>query len=116
MVNQALSMVGQLVTGEVAPELLSGPVGIVTATAETARFGFRELIYFAGFISVNLAFVNLLPIPIADGGLILFFIIEKLRGKPLSIRKQMIIQQVSIVLIVGLFLYITWFDFVGIFK
>lgn len=116
MVAQAVSMVGHLVTGEVAPELLSGPVGIVTATAETARFGFRELIYFAGFISVNLAFVNLLPIPIADGGLILFFIIEKLRGKPLSIRKQMIIQQVSIVLIVGLFLYITWFDFVGIFK
>ena len=116
MVSQALSMVGQLVTGEVSPELLSGPVGIVSATAETARFGFRELIYFAGFISVNLAFVNLLPIPIADGGLILFFIIEKLRGRPLSIRKQLIIQQVSIVLIVGLFLYITWFDFVGIFK
>ena len=116
MVAQAVSMVGQLVTGEVSPELLSGPVGIVTATAESARFGFRELIYFAGFISVNLAFVNLLPIPIADGGLILFFTIEKLRGRPLSIRKQQIIQQVSIVLIVGLFLYITWFDFVGIFK
>ena len=116
MVSQALSMVGQLVTGEVSPALLSGPVGIVSATAETARFGFRQLIYFAGFISVNLAFVNLLPIPIADGGLILFFIIEKLRGRPLSVRKQLIIQQVSIVLIVGLFLYITWFDFVGIFK
>ena len=116
MVNEALSMVGQLVTGEVPLNLLSGPVGIVDATANTARFGFREFIRFAGFISVNLAFVNLLPIPIADGGLILFFIIEKLRGKPLSIRKQLIIQQVSIVLIVGLFLYITWFDFVGIFK
>ena len=116
MVSQALSMVGQLVTGEVSPELLSGPVGIVSATAETARFGFRELIYFAGFISVNLAFVNLLPIPIADGGVILFCIIEKLRGRPLSVRKQLIIQQVSIVLIIGLFLYITWFDFVGIFK
>ncbi|MDE0506111.1 MAG: RIP metalloprotease, partial [Candidatus Poribacteria bacterium] len=116
MVSQALSMVGQLVTGEVSPELLSGPVGIVSATAETARFGFRELIYFAGFISVNLAFVNLLPIPIADGGLILFFIIEKLRGKPLGNRNQLIIQQVSIVLIIGLFLYITWFDLIGIFK
>lgn len=116
MVSQALSMVGQLITGEVSPELLSGPVGIVSATAETARFGFRELIYFAGFISVNLAFVNLLPIPIADGGLILFFVIEKLRGKPLSIRKQLIIQQVSIVLIIGLFLYITAYDIVGIFK
>ena len=116
MVAQALSMVRQLVTGEVSPALLSGPVGIVSATAETARFGFRELIYFAGFISVNLAFVNLLPIPIADGGLILFFVIEKLRGKPLSVRKQLIIQQVSIVLIIGLFLYITWFDFAGIFK
>ena len=116
MVSQALSMVGQLVTGEVSPELLSGPVGIVSATAETARFGFRQLIYFAGFISVNLAFVNLLPIPIADGGLILFFIIEKLRGKPLSVRKQLRIQQVSIVLIIGLFLYITAYDLVGIFK
>lgn len=116
MVAQAVSMVGHLVTGEVSPELLSGPVGIVSATAESARFGFRELIYFAGFISVNLAFVNLLPIPIADGGQILFFVIEKLRGKPLSIRKQLRIQQVSIVLIIGLFLYITWYDFLGIFK
>ena len=116
MVAQAVSMVGHLVTGEVSPKLLSGPVGIVSATAETARFGFRELIYFAGFISVNLAFVNLLPIPIADGGLILFFVIEKLRGKPLSIRKQLRIQQVTIVLIIGLFVYITFYDFLGIFK
>ena len=116
MVTQAMSMVSQLFMGEVSLNLLSGPVGIVSVTAETARIGFRQFAYFAGFISVNLAFVNLLPIPITDGGQILFFIIEKLRGKPLSIRKQQIIHQVSFVLIIGLFLYITWFDLVGIFK
>jgi regulator of sigma E protease len=79
------------------------------------EFGLRSLLFFIGFISVNLAIVNLLPIPIADGGQILFFTLEKLRGRPLSIRNQMIIQQVSIVLLAGLFLYITFYDLLRVF-
>jgi len=103
-------MLQRLVTREVSPKFLSGPIGIVDITRKVIQIGFTSFLFFVGFISVNLAIINLLPIPIADGGLILFFVLEKLRGKPLSLRKQILIQQVSIVLIIGLFLYITWFD------
>ena len=105
----------RLVTREVKTKYLTGPIGIVDTTRRVIEFGIRSLLFFVGFISVNLAIVNLLPIPIADGGQILFFTLEKLRGRPLSIRKQMIIQQVSIVLLAGLFLYITFYDLVRVF-
>ena len=105
----------RLVTREVKTKHLTGPIGIVDATRRVVEFGLRSLLFFVGFISVNLAIVNLLPIPIADGGQILFFTLERLRGRPLSIRKQMIIQQVSIVLLAGLFLYITFYDILRVF-
>jgi regulator of sigma E protease len=114
-----LEMVGKvlkrLIIREVSPKFLTGPIGIVHATNRIIQFGLMSLIFFVGFISVNLAIVNLLPIPIADGGQILLFSLEKLRGRPLSIRKQIIIQQVSIVLLAGLFLYITFYDLLRIF-
>lgn len=105
----------RLVTREVKTKYLTGPIGIVDTTRRVVEFGVRSLLFFVGFISVNLAIVNLLPIPIADGGQILFFTLEKLRGRPLSIRKQMIIQQASIVLLASLFLYITFYDVVRVF-
>ena len=105
----------RLVTREVKTKHLTGPIGIVAATRRVVEFGLRSLLFFVGFISVNLAIVNLLPIPIADGGQILFFTLEKLRGRPLSIRKQIIIQQVSIVLLAGLFLWITVHDLLRVF-
>ena len=105
----------RLVTREVKTKHLTGPIGIVDATRRVVEFGLRSLLFFIGFISVNLAIVNLLPIPIADGGQVLFFTLEKLRGRPLSIRNQMIIQQVSIVLLAGLFLYITFYDLLRVF-
>ena len=104
----------RLVTREVPAKFLSGPVGIVDMTRQVVQIGLTSFLFFVGFISVNLAIINLLPIPIADGGLILFFVLEKLRGRPLSLRRQIIIQQVSIVLIIGLFLYITWNDIVRV--
>lgn len=113
-VANVFSLLGGLLSFDVSPKLLAGPIGIVTATAETARAGVRGLLYIVAFISINLGIVNLLPIPIADGGQILFFALEKLRGKPLSVRKQMLILQVSVVFIVGLFLYITWYDILGL--
>ena len=115
IVEMVAKVLKRLVTREVKTKHLTGPIGIVDATRRVVEFGLRSLLFFVGFISVNLAIVNLLPIPIADGGQILFFALEKLRGRPLSIRKQMIIQQVSIVLLAGLFLYITFYDLLRVF-
>jgi regulator of sigma E protease len=101
----------QLVGGEVSPKHLAGPIGIANATSRMFdRVGFGSVLFFIGFISINLCIVNLLPIPIADGGQLLFFAVEKIRGRPMPRRAQDIVQQVCIVFLIALFLYITWFD------
>ncbi len=101
----------QLIGGEVSPKHLAGPIGIANATSRMfERVGLSSVLFFIGFISINLCIVNLLPIPIADGGQLLFFAVEKIRGKPMPRKAQEIVQQVSIVLLIALFLYITWFD------
>ena len=101
----------QLIGGEVSPKHLAGPIGIANATSRMfERVGLSSVLFFIGFISINLCIVNLLPIPIADGGQLLFFAFEKLRGKPMPRKAQEIVQQVSIALLIALFLYITWFD------
>ena len=100
----------QLIGGEVSPKHLAGPVGITHMTGKFSRLGLSSLIFFVGFISINLAIVNLLPIPIADGGQLLFFALEKIRGKPMPRKAQEIVQQVTVVLLIAFFLYVTWFD------
>ena len=101
----------QLVGGEVSPKHLAGPIGIANATSRMFdRVGLSSVLFFIGFISINLCIVNLLPIPIADGGQLLFFAVEKIRGRPMPRKAQEIVQQVCIVLLIALFLYITWFD------
>lgn len=101
----------QLVGGEVSPKHLAGPIGIANATSRMFdRVGLSSVLFFIGFISINLCIVNLLPIPIADGGHLLFFAVERIRGRPMPRKAQEIVQQVCIVLLIALFLYITWFD------
>ena len=107
----------QLISGEVSPKYLSGPVGILDVTSRMfASVGLTTVLFFIGFISINLAIVNLLPIPIADGGHLLFFAVEKIRGRPVPRRAQEIIQQISVVFLIALFLYITWFDILTLFD
>lgn len=107
----------QLIGGEVSPKYLSGPIGIADATRRMFdSVSLTTVLFFIGFISINLAIVNLLPIPIADGGHLLFFAVEKIRGRPVPRRAQEIVQQVSVVLIIALFLYITWFDSITLFD
>ncbi len=106
----------QLISGEVSPKYLTGPIGIGQATKNIFEIGLISFLFFIGFISINLAIVNLLPIPIADGGHLLFFAIEKIRGKPVPRRAQEIVQQVSFLLIIALFVYITWFDSLTLFN
>ena len=101
----------QLIGGEVSPKHLAGPIGIASATNTMfSRLGLSSVIFFIGFISINLCIVNLLPIPIADGGLLFFLTVEKIRGKPMPRKAQDIVQQVTIVLLIAFFLYVTWFD------
>ena len=109
-ISKIFTTLQKLVTGYVSPKLLSGPVGILRITAIVAQAALKQFIWFVAFISINLGIVNLFPLPITDGGLILFFTIEKLRGKPLSQKTQSIIQHISFVFIALFFLFVTFYD------
>ncbi|RKF15505.1 sigma E protease regulator RseP [Alginatibacterium sediminis] len=82
------SMIGKLITGVVSVDNLSGPISIAKGAGATADFG---LVYFLGFISlvsINLGIINLLPLPVLDGGHLFFFALEAVRGKPVSEKIQ----------------------------
>ena len=90
---------------------LGGPVGIVKYTYRAAQHGPGVLLYFLGIISMNLALFNLLPIPVLDGGHIVFALIEKAKGSPVSEKVQIRAAYVGLALLVALMLYATFNDF-----
>lgn len=83
-----LSTLAKLVTGELSLSNLSGPVAIAQGAGASAGIGFAYFLGFLGLISVNLGIINLLPLPVLDGGHLSFFLYEAIRGKPLSERAQ----------------------------
>lgn len=89
---------------------MSGPVGIVNHLSVFAKIGFKKLLWFVVFINVNLAILNLLPIPVLDGGHMVFATIEKLRGQPLPLAFLERAQMLFVVLLFSFMLYVTFFD------
>ncbi|RMF82870.1 MAG: PDZ domain-containing protein [Planctomycetota bacterium] len=89
---------------------VSGPVGIVGAAVDQAKAGFVELLSFMAFLSINLAVINFLPIPVMDGGLMVFLLIEKIKGKPLSLKTQMVSTLVGLAAIILIALLVTFQD------
>lgn len=106
-VRQIYQFLTRVATTEVSTEHVAGPVGIFSVAVEQARLGISDLLFFLAFISINLAVINFLPIPVMDGGLMLFLIIEKIKGKPLSFKTQMISTLVSLAAIILFGLFIT---------
>ena len=101
----------RMVTGKIAVrDSAAGPLGIFFITSKVARQGITALLNFIGIISVSLALFNLLPLPVLDGGHILFLAIEKIRGKALSIKAERIITQIGLTIIISLFLFVTYND------
>ena len=100
-----------MVTGTVSLKEVRGPLGMgQVAVTVVRRGGAMQFINFMALISVLLAVFNFLPLPVVDGGLAVLLIVEKIRGKPLNTKLLNIIQTVGIVLLIGLFLWITWRD------
>jgi regulator of sigma E protease len=93
---------------------IAGPVTIVQMSGDQARRGLGNLLYFIAFVSVALVVVNLLPIPIMDGGHVMFCLIEGLRGKALSMSKQIVLQRVGLAIVGTLILFSFWVDFARI--
>ena len=100
----------RMATRDVSPTNLMGPVGIFQAGTHFASKGNDWLLWFLAMISANLAVVNFLPIPVVDGGLFVFLVAEKIKGKPISERTQAIAQYVGLALLLGVFLFVTYQD------
>lgn len=108
---QTIQTIRHLVfTHKVGFDKVSGPVGIVRMGSQVAESGMLNLLFFLGIISANLAVINFLPMPIVDGGLFLFLILEKIRGEPVSIKTQIATQLIGIALIATVFLLVTYQD------
>jgi regulator of sigma E protease len=90
-----------------------GPVGIFTVAQQTSQFGFAYLLQMLGFISINLAVANLIPFPALDGGRLLFLLIEKIKGSPISKKVEMWANGVGFILLIGIMVLVTIRDVAG---
>ena len=105
----------ELIRGQVGAEAVAGPVGIVTMIGEASQYGLLAILNLAGLISINLGFVNLLPIPALDGGRILFVLVEAVRGKPVPPEKEGWIHFIGFALMLALLIVITYQDLIRLF-
>ena len=108
--TQIFVMLGKLVTGQFSIDALSGPVGIYYSTDEVAKSGIYYLMKWAGILSINLGIMNLLPIPALDGGRLMFFAVEAVRGKPIDRQKEGMVHFIGFALLMLLMLVVTWND------
>ncbi len=109
-----LRMLGKMITGQISAKGLAGPIGIAKITGEYATADFATFFWFMAFISMNLGLINLFPIPMLDGGHLLFYCIEAVRGRPLSERAQEYGFRIGFLIVLSLMLFATWNDLVNL--
>lgn len=115
-----LGFLGGIVTGQTPAqevrENVAGPIGIVQSLGETARMGWGYLLLFAAVLNVNLALINLLPVPVLDGGWLVFLLIEGIRGEPLKPEHQGMAQFVGLALLLALMVFVFYLDITRLFA
>jgi regulator of sigma E protease len=113
IVVKTLDFIGQLLTGTGDYQQLSGPIGIASVSGQVlVFFGVVALINLAAVLSVSIGLLNLFPIPMLDGGHLLYYGIEAIRGRPLGERAQELGFRIGLAFVVGLMLFATWNDLV----
>ena len=110
VVTGSLTYLKNIVIGRAPPDQLSGPVGIARMSGEAAKLGFTALIGMAGLISASIGFLNLLPIPLLDGGHLVLYVIEALRGRPLAANTVETAFRIGLAFIVALTLFTLFLD------
>ena len=113
--RQMFVTVEYLFTGKVKISQLSGPVGIYQIVGSQAKSGLASLLFLTAFLSINVGFINLIPLPAFDGGHILFIIIEAIRRKPIKPEVENMIHTIGLYLLMALMLYITINDVIKLF-
>jgi regulator of sigma E protease len=110
--------VAQMISGQRGTEDLGGPLRIAQLSGQVAQLGIASLISFIAVLSVNLGLINLFPIPVLDGGHLVFYLAEAIRGRPIPPRAQEYGFRAGLALLAGLFIFATWNDLthLGIFN
>lgn len=109
--QQTFSVLGKIFTRKIAAKsALSGPIEIASMSGAAARSGFKNLLYFMGFISISIGILNLLPVPILDGGQITILIVEGALRRDLSMQTKERLAQVGFVLLIALMATVLYFD------
>jgi len=112
MVTGTFRSLGQIIEGSRGAEELGGPIRIAQMSGEVASIGVVALINFMAFLSVNLGLINLFPIPVLDGGHLLFHAFEAVFRRPLSARTQEYGFRIGLALVITLMVFVTWNDIV----
>ncbi len=116
LIEQMALVISYLFQGVLSLDSLSGPVGIFSVVGESAQAGFISVVFLIALISINVGFINLLPLPALDGGRLWFLLIEKIKGSPLNPKIENIIHQIGFFLLIGLLIYITFNDILNLGK
>ncbi|MBM7453460.1 regulator of sigma E protease [Acholeplasma morum] len=116
-VSQVIAVIGLLFGGsdQISVSNLSGPVGIFNIVGQYAQQGFAAFLFFVGFLSVNIGVMNLLPIPALDGGRLVFLGIEAVIRKPLNRKVENTANNIMFILLMALFVYVTFYDILRLF-
>ena len=109
-VKKVFEFVWGLISRKVDVSGIGGPIVIGKYAGATARAGFALLLEFLALLSVNLAVLNVLPIPVLDGGHLLFLLIERIKGSPLSIKSRLVAQQIGMAFLIILIIFVTYND------
>ena len=110
--DQILTSVGRIFTGAVSREELGGPLRIAQMSGQMAQGGIGSLVIFLGVLSINLGLINLFPIPVLDGGHLLFYFFEAIIGRPINEKAQEYSFRFGLILVLLLMLFVTWNDIV----
>jgi regulator of sigma E protease len=113
MTVQTLQAVGQMITGSRGTEELGGPIKIAQMSGEVAKQGWGMTFWFMAVLSINLGLINLFPIPVLDGGHLVFCTAEAIRGRPLSERFREYASVAGLSLVIALMVFVTWNDIVS---
>jgi regulator of sigma E protease len=101
-----------MISGRRGTEDLGGPIRIYKYSGQAAKTGFAGFVLFMAILSINLGLINLVPVPLLDGGHLLFYAIEAVRGRPLSDRAQEWGFRIGLALVGALMVFVTWNDIV----
>jgi regulator of sigma E protease len=112
VIDRTLSYIGGVIAGREAANQLGGPIRIAQMSGQVASFGFVPLIQLAAVLSVSIGLLNLFPIPLLDGGHLLFYLIESIRGRPLSERAQEVGFRIGLAIVLMLMIFATFNDIV----